>query len=131
MSDFGESDAEPLISYAIRIEARAERDIREALLRTADLSGDEIARDWTAGLYEAFATLGTLPRRCAVAAETRFFSIEIRQLQYRRTRNAPPYRILFTIVEAGSDGPVVSVLHVRHAARRPMTRKEAREVQSE
>jgi plasmid stabilization system protein ParE len=126
MSGFG-SDPEILTTYAVRIEVRAERDIQEALLRIAEFSGDEIARTWIAGLYEAFAKLGTLPYRCPVIEEARSFTREVRQLQYKRTANAPAYRILFTIVENG-DGRMVSILHVRHAARKPVTRKEAKEI---
>lgn len=46
---------------------------------------------------------------------------------YRRRPGSPAYRVLFTIVEEEGEPPFVRIVHVRHGARRPMTRAEARE----
>lgn len=132
MSDSNQ-ESEHLAVYAVRITARAKRDIQEALLRMADLSGSPVARSWIIELYDAFATLGTLPRRCPVATEANLFPshYEVRQLQYRRAGSTAVYRILFRVRDETEDGPVVSILHVRHAARKPMTRREAKEIQGQ
>ena len=66
---------------------------------------------WLAGFDEAARTLDTMPERCALALENHRFAREIRQLLYDQ------YRILFTI-----KGRTVHVLHVRHAARKPLGR---------
>lgn len=66
---------------------------------------------WLAGFGEAARTLDSMPERCALAPENPTFSREIRQLLYDQ------YRILFTI-----KGRMVRVLHVRHAARKPLGR---------
>ena len=123
------NNEEPLQTYAIRILPQAKRDIDNATMRTADLNGNDIALDWYENLHLVMMTLATLPRRCPIAPEDSFFKRQIRQLQCRRTSDSPAYRILFTVAEDSDDAPTVSILHVRHAARKPMTRKEAREIQ--
>ena len=129
MNKANADNEEPLQIYAIRILPQAKRDIDNATMRMAEINGDAIALDWYENLYLVTMTLATLPRRCPIAPEDAFFKRQVRQLQYRRTGDSPAYRILFTITEGSNDAPTVSVIHVRHAARKPMTRKEAREIQ--
>jgi hypothetical protein len=50
---------------------------------------------------------------------------------FHRTPGSATYRILFVIYEARDEAPFVFVLHIRHASRGPMTRREAREIESE
>jgi plasmid stabilization system protein ParE len=64
-------------------------------------------------IIAAIKRLTTFPRRCAVAAESRAFGAEVRQLVHGN------YRILFEI-----DGEVVRILHVRHGARRRLGEEE-------
>ena len=49
---------------------------------------------------------------------------------YRRTAGGPAYRVLFVLRENSDDAPTVTIIHVRHAAHKPMTRKEAREIEA-
>jgi hypothetical protein len=46
-------------------------------------------------------------------------------LLYQRTPNSAQYKMFYTIAEDGPDGPVITVLHVRHASRTPLTGSEA------
>lgn len=117
--------------YAVRFTGRALRDITAAHTRFIELTGEEVADEWEAGLYDAAATLATTPRR-PFAPENARFRQEVRQILYRRRPGAVAYRVLFTIREQTEfDPPTVFVMHVRHGAARPVTRAEAREIESE
>jgi toxin ParE1/3/4 len=72
----------------------------------------ESATLWYLDIYGAMDSLKDFPARCGLAIENQFFKEEIRQLICRK------YRILFEI-----DGDTVRVLHVRHAARKPLKPK--------
>ena len=89
-------------------------------------AGLDHGRRWQAERLEAVGTPAAYPGRCPVARENRLFRRQIRQLIYRKL-----HRILFTVVEDTEDAPFVFVLHVRHGARRPMTRREARDIKDE
>jgi len=117
--------------YALRILPRAERDIDAHVVRTADLSGSDIALAWHKGLMAAVATLSQNPRRQGVISENRRFRQEVRQHLYRRTPSGPVWRILFTVVEGLEDAPTVNILHVRHGAQRPITQAEARHIEAD
>ncbi len=117
--------------YALRIRRRALLDMQEALLRLAELVDDEYAVSWFSDLEDTLAKLATLPRRWPVAPENHLFGQEIRALSYRHGFRTPAYRILFTIVEEEDDGPTVYILNVRHGARKPITRAEARQIEAD
>jgi hypothetical protein len=55
-----------------------------------------------------------MPARCALAPENEDFPFEVRQLLYGSGHHR--YRILFTV-----EDDVVSVLHIRHGRRTPLT----------
>lgn len=80
-------------------------------------------------MFAAISSLATLPRRCVLAREERFFLREVRQLVFRGTAGSAAYRVLFRVADGGQDAPTVFVLHVRHSARVPLTRAEARDVE--
>ena len=117
--------------YALRVLPRAERDIEAHTVRMADVADPDIARAWYKGLFEAVAALSRSPRRHAVISENRHFRREVRQVLYRRTPAGPAWRILFTVDEGAEDAPTVNLLHVRHAAQRPITRAEARQLEAQ
>jgi plasmid stabilization system protein ParE len=100
------------MAYRVQITARAEFEIDEALDRLRQSSASSAAR-WYAGLMTAIESLEQLPERCGLAPEAEDLGVKLRQLLFGKRRNE--YRILFTI-----RGDVVNVLHLRHAARRPL-----------
>lgn len=116
--------------YALRIMPRAEQDILAAARYMADAAGEAAAQEWQEELFAAISSLGTLPRRCAPAREERFFSREVRQLVFRRGANTAAYRVLFRVVDGGSDAPTVFILHVRHSAQAPLMQAEAHDLES-
>ena len=125
----GPEDAPPRV-YAVRFTPRARADVDAAHTRFVALVGEAIADEWLTGLFDAAATLATMPRR-ALAPEDARFTTEVRHLVYRRRPASVAYRILFTIVESQEDAPFVRILHVRHGAARPITRAEAREIETD
>ena len=118
-------------TYAIRFRRRALTDIQEAMVRLSEVVNPDHAIAWYSGLQDTLATLATLPERCPIAGEKRFFRDEVRVHPYRYSPGGATYRIFFTIVEADEDAPSVYILHVRHGARKPMTRAEARKIEEE
>lgn len=127
-----EPDTDPPISYVIRLRERAVRDINTAYVRFAEVVSEAVANEWRDGLTEAIAGLAISPRRYPLAPER--FRREVRQFLYRRSGSQVAYRVLFTILgeEAQSpDPPTVIILHVRHASARSVTRRQAREIETE
>jgi plasmid stabilization system protein ParE len=134
--DGDESDPEePVTIYALRIGPRAERDIAAAVARFLEQegSGEAIAAAWERGLYAAFGTLATQPRRYLVAREAMLFpGRELRQLVYRRTPSSVAYRLLYSVEDAGmAEGPTVRLVHMRHGSARAMTWAEAQEIKAQ
>jgi plasmid stabilization system protein ParE len=99
--------------YRLDVSSVAADEADRAALNIANVLGVERAKDWYDGLLLAMDSLTTMPRRCALARENKFFSQEIRQLLYGRGRNA--YRILFTILP-GDEVSIVRVLRLRHSS---------------
>jgi plasmid stabilization system protein ParE len=102
------------MAFRVEISLQAERDAESILewllLEKAGRSGI----DWFLALDDAFASLAQFPERCPIAPESTRFPLEVRQLLYGRSPHM--YRILFTI-----SGDTVSVLHVRHGRRKPLS----------
>lgn len=124
------------MQYAVRFGERANRESAEAVVRLFDLTDNqEIARSWLVGLREAAGTLNTNPRRFAVRpTESRFIGLPVRRLLYRRplsSTSSPAYHLFYFVEDQSQDGPLVFVFHIRHAARRPMTRRDAKEIAAE
>lgn len=114
----------PSSSYALRVQPRAARGIDSHLLRPEQMGGPEVALAWCEGILAAIGSLSQNPRRCARIPEQARFRRETRHLLYHRTARGPAWRLLFTITGEGegvSDPPTVHLLHVRHAAERPVT----------
>ncbi len=123
-------DAEPPVVWAIRPTARADTEILAASIYVAENAGVETASAWLKGLKEEIAKLAQLPMRWPVAEEDKLFRENVRRLLYRRTPSGPAYRVLFTLRENPDDAPTVTIIHVCHAAQKPMTRKEAKEIEA-
>ena len=130
MSDAPGSQNE-LPVYAIRSRERARRDRNEAIIYLARTTTEDNARDWNAGLTAALATLAILPRRCAVAPER--FRGEVRRLLYQRPASKIAHWVYFTIEGENLnslDAPTVTIARIRHAAAKPLTRTEIREIEA-
>ena len=94
--------------FRVLVQPSARRELGDAFRWIARRSPGR-ARSWREGVSQAILSLADFPRRCSLAPENDDFDIEVRQRLYG------DYRILFAI-----EGDVVSILHVRHGARRPL-----------
>lgn len=123
------SDEQPTI-WAIRFTRRARTDMEAAEDRLAEFIGEDKAEEWVAGLESETGKLAQFPARWPIAEEDKLFWESVRRMLYRRIPSGPAYRVLFVLRENPDDAPTVTIMHVRHAAQKPMTRKEAREIES-
>jgi plasmid stabilization system protein ParE len=98
------------MTYRVITQPSAEAEAEE-IFRWIQQGSPGAAVRWYRGLREAIESLEQNPQRCPLAPENEFFEEEIHQLLYGKRRGV--YRILFTI-----EDDVVSVLFIRHSARR-------------
>lgn len=110
------------MTYGIDLSSVAKAEADAAFLSYSQYATPERAQDWYQGLLTAISSLTSMPRRCALARENRFFSQEIRQLLYGQGQNT--YRILFTVLE-GQATPTVRILHIRNAAQQTLGELES------
>lgn len=95
-----------------RTYATAEHEAYEAFRYIQLRSPDNAAR-WYEELFDAIQSLREFPKRCGMAPESRGFREGIRHLIFGN------FRVLFVVRKR-----TAFVLHIRHAARRPMRRSE-------
>jgi plasmid stabilization system protein ParE len=115
--------------YVVRLRQRVLSDMGGGHKLMVKASSYRLADDWQDGFFEALRSLTRNPRQnpfCPELERTR--GLEIRQLWYRRTPDATPWRAVFAVDAAEN---LVDVLHLRHGSRRPLTRKEKREIATE
>jgi plasmid stabilization system protein ParE len=105
------------MNYRVALSARAERDRDAAFSWYAENYSPEFAARWYNGLTQAIQSLGRDPLRCGVAHEDDKFSFELRELLFWGRQHK--HRVLFTVQD-----DVVAVLHIRHSARRDLTRSD-------
>ena len=107
----------------VRISETAIRDLEVTRSWLAQYSA-EFAERWYEGAVQALQSLTTHPTRCPLAPENDAFGVELRTLLYGKKANC--YRILFTI-----EAQTVTILHVRHAARRFLNSRDAETSEAE
>jgi plasmid stabilization system protein ParE len=96
------------MAHAIRITARALREIDEALEWLAQRSRAAAAR-WHRQVLQAIRSLEDRPERWGLAPESAWYPGELRQLLHGKRRGT--YRILLEV-----RGNTVYILRVRHGA---------------
>ncbi|MCU0549248.1 MAG: type II toxin-antitoxin system RelE/ParE family toxin [Leptolyngbya sp. Prado105] len=94
------------MAYRIRITPAALANAEEIYLWLND-GNASTATEWFNGLFEAFDSLKTMPKRCAIAPETELVGVEVRCLYYRKV-----YKIFFCI-----DADMVIIHHICHTSR--------------
>ncbi len=97
--------------YHVTLSRSARDDIEHVLAWLAEQGAAHAGTRWVHHLLHAIATLETHPLRCPVVQNED--GTELRQLLFGKGRSQ--YRILFVIHKKN-----VHVLHVRHAARKPL-----------
>ena len=123
-----EDAARPIV-WAIRYTQWAIRDISAAWLHFAESVDGDTADAWEEDLKAEIAKLAQFPQRHAVEDDD-IFSLPIRKMTYRRTRRGPAYFVYFTLRINTDDAPTLLIMHLRHAAKAPLTRKEAQAIEA-
>jgi plasmid stabilization system protein ParE len=95
--------------YAVRLSARAQTDILDAIRWECNSSAKRGA-EWEAVCEEALASLRTMPNRCPIVKELTLEEASVRRLIF----GSKPaiYKIYFQISD-----DMVDVLYCRHASR--------------
>ncbi len=99
--------------YHVILTARAEADLDE-ILSEIQIQAPHAMVGWYSRLMASINSLERLPLRCPLADEADALGCELRELLFGKRRGT--YRILFAIL-----GKTVPILHVRRAARGPVT----------
>ena len=105
------------MDYRVVVEQRARRDVDEIVTFIASDS-PAAAYTWYENIYDHFASLASMPKRCRVAREPELEVLGIRQMSFGN------YRILFTVDD---DRASVHIHHVRHGARRAAAPADVKE----
>src|SRR5438874_1368393 len=108
--------------YRVYIEPPALDDIDAAYLWIRRVSL-RAANDWLDGLGDAIDALARMPASHALAPEAAAIGCDIHEMHYGRYPQV--YRVFFVIRKRK-----VHVLHVRHAAQRPLVKGQVKEMQS-
>jgi plasmid stabilization system protein ParE len=93
------------MAYQIEISPTAIADIESIFLWIKEDSPEK-AYGWVRGCYEIMLTLENFPKRCSLALESNYMTIEVRQLLYKKQ-----FYILFTVNEG-----IVRIHRVRRAS---------------
>lgn len=89
--------------------------LRKSSLRAADA--------WLDGMGDAIDAIVRMPASYALAPEAAAFGMDIREMHCGRAPHV--YRAFFVVRKAK-----IHVLHIRHAAQRPLTFRQLQELQS-
>lgn len=126
MTEDGEEQPPP---WVIRFTDRAYASLEAGQQYIARTAGEEIGDAWREGLEAEIMRLSRMPESLPVASENHRFVATIRSLLYRRTPRGPAYRVLFILQTPPDESPTVLVINIRHGAQRPITKKEAQEME--
>jgi hypothetical protein len=76
--------------------------------------------------FEEISSLCEMPARCSIAPESEDLGQEVKVLLYGRSKRT--YKIFYSIAYETSSTGVVRIFHVRHWARKPLTKNELEEL---
>lgn len=100
--------------YLVKLMPRAQRDLA-FLYDHVHATDSAAAFHWYQGLKRAILTLEHQPNRCPVIPENK----QLRHLLYGRRPHG--YRVIYRVLERKKQ---IEVLHIRHSARRRITRQD-------
>lgn len=117
--------------YCLRLTRTGREDLEAAHDYLRELAGYLIADRWEEGLDEAVRLLALTPHLQVAERESKLLNREVRRMVYQRDGSSLKYLLFYVISEdvtAPGGRGYVSIFHIRHGARRPMTRQEAQEL---
>ena len=116
--------------YALRYSPRADRDLIQLVVDYADFTEDAFkAVQLRDGIRAKAATLVENPEANQIDEHVAvLMGFPVRHKLYRGTRKSRVAYYIFYRITEDDDGPRVTLMHIRHAARAPLTKAEAREI---
>lgn len=103
------------MEYKIDISAEAQTDIHSIYLKIQE-DAPEAAKQWRKRIESVIDSLGYLPFRHGVASESKYCRLELRETFHGQ------YRVIYYVHEE-----TVSIVTIRHGARRKLSRRESDE----
>lgn len=110
------------MAFRVEIEPQAFADLDSIARYIRSRSSFDAADSWFTGIMDSIASLARMPARCPVAAESQELGREVRVLLHGRRNRV--YKVYFSIRLTTPSTGTVTVLHVRHWARKPLTPEE-------
>jgi len=114
------------MAFHVEIQPQAYDDLDLIAGYIKDRSSFATAEKWFNGIMDQIATLEAMPERCPIASESEDLGQQVRVLLYGRKNRT--YRVFFGVKQTSPSHGVVSVYHVRHWARKPLTNEELEEL---
>ena len=112
------------MAFRVELQPQAFADLDSMAVYIKDRSSFATAERWFNAIIKDIASLKEMPQRCSVAAESEDLDREVRVLLHGRRNRT--YKIYFSISQEPAG--IVSVFHVRHWARKPLTNEELEEL---
>jgi len=109
------------MKYHIIVTDTAQADIRDIVTWWSENRSSQQAEQWYNEITPVIDTLINNPERCPLAPETDLLPTGLRQLHFGVSRTVT-HRIVYTI-----DGSNVIIMHVRHLARKALTKNDFNE----
>jgi plasmid stabilization system protein ParE len=122
--------------YELIVSQPVYNDIDTIFESIKNFSNEDDAFDWEDGLNDILEKLKNTPNHQELERETKLGNISIRKILYRQKKVRRDYHVIYSVLEYPKPNPEpntpylvgrVSVLFVRHAAQKVLTRKEIRE----
>ena len=110
------------MAFRVEIQQQALADLDSIADNIKARSSFASAEKWFNGLLDDIASLKEIPERCTVAPESEDLDREVRVLLHGRRNRS--YKIYFPVHHETAISGIVSILHVRHWARRPVDADE-------
>jgi plasmid stabilization system protein ParE len=114
------------MAFRVEISPRAFQDLDEIAQYIQENGSFEQAEKWFDGMIDAIQNLKEMPKRCPVADESEELGQEVRLLLHG-TRNHR-YRVYYSVQQRTRSTGTVHVFHVRHWARRSLSRHQLLEL---
>ena len=114
------------MAFRVDIQPQALEDLDSIAEYIKARSSFATAEKWFNGIMDEMASLKEMPERCIVASESEELDHEVRVLLHGRKNRT--YKIYFSIRQETSSEGTVSIFHVRHWARKPLTTEELEEL---
>jgi plasmid stabilization system protein ParE len=109
----------------IRYTRRARSEVYEGWKFFADHASEVIADQWEEELEEAISHLASSLIGEIDEDATQLLGKPTRKMVFRRRGSAVAYQVYYQIREDPLDAPTIQIMHIRHGARKNITREES------